>query len=160
MAIADMNPGMSPWFTVTSLVVTLLLTTSPCSGYFLTRLQPTPAASNSMIPMTLTTPSGFSACINSFSPIKMESSCRCWHSFFAPQPWLSVVEPEAQFDKDFARIIPVEAPEGSAVVEFDPPIGDLQRVQRGGDALAEVLPQRQIAGRIPGQIAAGIRLVR
>jgi len=52
------------------------------------------------------------------------------------------VEPEAHFDKDFARVIPVETSEGGAVVEFDAPVGDVQRVQRGGDSFAEVFGSR------------------
>src|SRR5271166_6754336 len=73
---------------------------------------------------------------------------------------LSVAEPIAQFDKDFARVIPVEASEGGAVVEFDAAVGNVQCAQRGGDALAEILAERQIEGGVSGEIAAGIGLVR
>ena len=42
--MAGMNPGMSPCFTVISLVATFLLTISPCRGYFFVLAQPTLAA--------------------------------------------------------------------------------------------------------------------
>ena len=41
----------------------------------------------------------------------------------------SVVEAEAQLHEDLARVIPVKASEGGAVIEFDAPVGDVQRVQ-------------------------------
>jgi hypothetical protein len=50
--MAGMNPGMSPWFTVISPVAGFLPTTSPCSGYFLVRLQPMDTVSNSMADMS------------------------------------------------------------------------------------------------------------
>src|SRR5664279_145672 len=143
--MAIMKPGMSPCFTVISLVAMFLPTTSPCSGYFLVRLQPTDTVSKSMTDVSTNR--------DFLSLILRVLSVALW-------PWRSIVEPIAKFDKNFARVIPVETSEGGAVVEFDAAVGDVQRVQRGGDALAEILAQRQIEGGVSGEIAAGIGLVR
>ena len=69
-----------------------------------------------------------------------------------------VVKAVAEFDVDFAGIVPMESAEGDAVVEFDAAVGDVQRVQRRGEAFAEIFAQRQIKRSVPRQMVAGIRL--
>ena len=72
----------------------------------------------------------------------------------------SIVEPEAHLDKDLPGIVPMETSKRGAVIEFDPPVGDVDCIQRSGDAFAEVLAERQIEGGVSGKIAAGIRRIR
>jgi hypothetical protein len=48
------------------------------------------------------------------------------------------MEAVAELDVDFARIIPVEAAEGDAVVEFDAAVGYVHGVNGSGEALADV----------------------
>src|SRR5258708_21799423 len=75
-----------------------------------------------------------------------------------PYHWFLIVEAVAKFYIDFARIVPVESAEGYAVVEFYAAIGHVHGVQRGGEALAEILAKRQIDGCRRREISAGIRL--
>src|SRR5271169_5915019 len=140
MAIADMNPGMSPWFTVISLVVSLLLTTSPCSGYFLTRLHPRDAVSKSM------TDARTSRDFVNLMFIPFLPSLR------APLPWRSVVEPVSHLHIDFARQVPVISAEGQAVIFLDAVVGYVERGQGRGEAFAEILPERKIEGGVLRQI--------
>ena len=56
----------------------------------------------------------------------------------------SIVKAVAQFDEDLARIVPVEATEGDAVVEFDAAVGDVHSVDGGGEAFAKIFAKRQI----------------
>lgn len=53
-----------------------------------------------------------------------------------------VLKPVAQFNKNLPGIIPVEPAKRDAIVEFDTSIGHVERIQRGGDALAEVFADR------------------
>src|SRR5690349_10408854 len=55
-------------------------------------------------------------------------------------PWLRdlKMEPIAEFYIDFAWSVPVESAEGDAVVEFDPAVGHIHRIQRGGKIFGEV----------------------
>src|SRR5580704_2082646 len=70
----------------------------------------------------------------------------------------SVVEAIAKFDVDFAWVVPVEAAEGDAVIEFHAAICDVYRVQGSGEALAEIFAKRKIEGGVLRQIVAGIGL--
>src|SRR5579863_6335056 len=56
----------------------------------------------------------------------------------------SVVEAVAEFNINFARVVPVESTEGDAVIEFDAAVGDVDGVERGGDALAEIFAEGKI----------------
>ena len=69
-----------------------------------------------------------------------------------------VVKAVAHFDKNLPRVVPVEAAEGHAVVEFDAAVGDIQGVQRRRNPLAEILAEREIKGGVAGQVFAGIGL--
>ena len=54
----------------------------------------------------------------------------CLHMFyFCSHMLFLVVKAVAEFDVDFAGIVPVEAAEGDAVVEFDAAVGDVYRVE-------------------------------
>src|SRR6266567_6182412 len=64
----------------------------------------------------------------------------------------------AEFDEYFARTVPVESPEGDAVVEFDAAVRYIDGVYGGGDALAEILSQSEVERGVLGQIISGIRL--
>ena len=66
----------------------------------------------------------------------------------------------AEFDVDFAGIVPVEAAEGLAVVEIDAAIGHVQRVQRRGEALPEILADREIESCVLRQVVSGIWVPR
>ena len=72
----------------------------------------------------------------------------------------SVVEAIAEFDVDFARIVPVESAESEAVVVLDAAVGYVQRGERGGESLAEVFAQREIEGGVLRQIIARDRAGR
>src|ERR1700680_4664771 len=71
-----------------------------------------------------------------------------------------VMEAVAELDVDFARIVPVEAAEGDAVVEFDATVGYVHGVYRSCEALAEIFAQSEIECRVRGQIGAGIGRAR
>jgi hypothetical protein len=60
----------------------------------------------------------------------------------------SIVEAIAKFDVEFARVVPVEAAEGEAIVILDAAIRNVQRGQRRGEAFAEILAERKI--ELPG----------
>ena len=64
----------------------------------------------------------------------------------------------AEFDIDFARIVPVEVAEGDAVVEFDASAGNVDRVHRSGKAFTEILAQSHVEPGRPRQVVSGIRL--
>ena len=64
----------------------------------------------------------------------------------------------ANFNVDFAGIVPVEAAEGDAVVEFNAAVGDVDGIERSRKALAEILAQREIESCVLRQIGTGIRL--
>ena len=68
-----------------------------------------------------------------------------------PAPVLTlVVKTIAEFDIDFARIVPVEAAEGDAVVEFDAAAGNVDRVHRSGNYRStgeELSPGRGMSDR-------------
>jgi hypothetical protein len=49
-----------------------------------------------------------------------------------------VMEAVAELDEEFARIVPVEAAEGDAVVELDTAVRYVYGVQRCGEVLAEI----------------------
>ncbi len=68
------------------------------------------------------------------------------------------MEAIAEFDVDFARVVPVESSEGNAVIEFDTAVGYVHGVQRSGKALAEIFADGKIEGGVLRQIGAGIRL--
>src|SRR4029077_9437497 len=72
----------------------------------------------------------------------------------------SIMETVAQFDIDFARVVPMETAEGLAVVEIHAAVGHVQGVQRGGNALTEVLAERQIERGVLGQMPFRIRVAR
>jgi hypothetical protein len=55
---------------------------------------------------------------------------------------LLIVEPVANLCINFSRIVPVEAAKGLTVIKLHSTIGHIQRVQRRGELLAEVLAQR------------------
>src|ERR1017187_8504339 len=68
------------------------------------------------------------------------------------------MEAIAKFYINLSRIVPVETAEGDAVVEFDAAVGEVDGVQRSGEALAEIFAERKIEGGVLRQIGAGIRL--
>src|ERR1035438_176707 len=74
-------------------------------------------------------------------------------------PNTSIMKPESHLNKNFARVVPVEAAEGLAVVEPHAAVGDIQGVERGRDALAEVFAQRKIEGGVRWQMVSGIGLI-
>ena len=51
----------------------------------------------------------------------------------------SVVKSVAKFHEDFARIVPVEAAEGDAVVEFHAAVGHVHGIHRRRESFAEIL---------------------
>ena len=57
---------------------------------------------------------------------------------------------------DFARVVPVKAAEGQAVIEDHAAIGDVKDSHRRGKSLAPIFPQRHIEGRVRRQIGIGI----
>ena len=67
------------------------------------------------------------------------------------------METVAQFDIDFAGVIPMETAEGLAVVEVHAAVGHVQGIQRCGDALAEILANRKVERGVLGQMASRIR---
>jgi hypothetical protein len=69
-----------------------------------------------------------------------------------------VVKTIAEFDIDFARIVPVGVAEGDAVVEFDASAGNVDRVHRSGKAFTEILAQSHVEPGRPRQVVSGIRL--
>jgi len=68
------------------------------------------------------------------------------------------MESKADFGIDLPRVIPVESAESLAVVEFDPTVRDIHRVERGGESLSEVLPDRKVESCVLREVVAGIRL--
>src|ERR1700723_931162 len=74
------------------------------------------------------------------------------------RPPISVVEAIAQFKVNLTRLIPVEAAEGDTIIEFDATVGDVDGAERGGEALAEILAEREIECCVLWQIVARIRL--
>ncbi len=68
------------------------------------------------------------------------------------------MEAVADFYVDFARVVPVEAAEGEAIVVLDAAIGNIQRGEGSGEALAEIFAERKIEGGVLRQIVAGIGL--
>jgi hypothetical protein len=54
----------------------------------------------------------------------------------------------------------METAEGLAVVKIDPAIGHIQRVQRCGDPLAEILAEGKIEGCVLRQVVPRIRGAR
>ena len=71
-----------------------------------------------------------------------------------------IVEPVAHLGINFSRIVPVETAKGLAVVEIDSTIRHIQRVQRCGELLAEILAQGKIEGCVLRQVVSRIRLPR
>src|SRR5712691_6031904 len=69
------------------------------------------------------------------------------------------MESVAKFDIDLARVVPMKASEGLAVVEVHAAVGHVQGIQRCGDALAEVLTDREIESCVLRQVITGIGLV-
>src|ERR1700690_2907827 len=76
-----------------------------------------------------------------------------------PSPNTSIVKPESHLNKYFARVIPVEATEGLAVVELHAAVGDIQGVERGRDAFAEVFADRKIERGVRWQMVSRIGLI-
>ncbi len=74
----------------------------------------------------------------------------------APERLASVMKPVAKLDVDFSRIVVVKSSERQAVVNQQVAIGDVERVQRNGKSLAEVLSEREINLRVAGQVSAGM----
>src|ERR1041385_1321914 len=64
----------------------------------------------------------------------------------------------AEFEVDFAGVVPVEAAEGLAVVEIDAAVGYVHEVERGGEGLPEVFAQSEVEGGVAGKMVPGIRL--
>src|SRR5579872_8822 len=77
---------------------------------------------------------------------------------FLPAAQPLVVKSIAKFHKHLSWIIPVEASEGDAVVEFDAAVGDIEGAERGGEALAEIFAQGQIESGVLREIVSGIGL--
>ena len=73
---------------------------------------------------------------------------------------LSVVEAVAKFHVDLTGVVPVETAEGLTVVEIHSPIGQIQRVQRCGELVAEILAEGKIDSCVLRQVVPGIRLSR
>jgi hypothetical protein len=69
------------------------------------------------------------------------------------------MESVAQFGINLPRVVPVETSEGLAVVEVHAAVGYVQGIQRCGDALAEVLANRNVERGVLRQMVAGIGLV-
>src|ERR1700731_1779962 len=70
----------------------------------------------------------------------------------------SIMKAIAELGINLARIVPVKAAEGHAVVEFHATVGDVQSVERNRISLAEILTQRQIKSRVLRQIISRVRL--
>src|ERR1700722_12018039 len=64
----------------------------------------------------------------------------------------------AEFDVDFAGIVPMESAESYAVVEFHAAVGDIDCVYGGGELVAEILAQSYVERCVLRQIVSGIRL--
>jgi len=96
------------------------------------------------------------------------SKCACSQQVdsyrFVEFPYLLVsaliVEPVAYFRVNFSRIVPVETAKGLAVIEIDSTIRHIQRMQRCGEFLAEILAQGKIEGCVLRQVVSRIRLCR
>lgn len=58
-----------------------------------------------------------------------------------------------QFYVNFAWIVPVEAAEGEAVIGEQVTIGNIERVQRGGETLAEILADREVESGVLRQVS-------
>ena len=71
---------------------------------------------------------------------------------------ISIVKPESKFDKQFARVIPVETAEGLAIVKIHSTVSHVQCIQRRRHALAEIFAYREIEGGVLRQMALRIRL--
>src|SRR5258708_5809593 len=108
-----MNPGMSPCFTVISPAIASFAITSPCSGYFRVRLQPTEAVSNSRIDVSKSWDFGCAIYPQVFT-LNFQANQSANR-----QKLCSIMEPEPHLAKDLPRVIPVEASKGGAVFEFD-----------------------------------------
>lgn len=87
----------------------------------------------------------------------MRQDARFRPCFGAPT---SVMKPVVQLHHHLARVVPVEATEGQAVVQFKPAIGQVESGHGGRPAFSEALAQGQIKGGVPGRIGAGIGLSR
>src|SRR5258708_16041896 len=98
-----MNPGMSLCFTVISPAIASFAITSPCSGYFRVRLQPTEAVSNSRIDVSKSWDFGCAIYPQVFT-LNFQANQSANR-----QKLCSIMEPEPHLDKDFPRFIPVEA---------------------------------------------------
>jgi hypothetical protein len=70
------------------------------------------------------------------------------------------MEPIPDLAIDLSWVIPVEATKSLAVIEFDPAVGDIQSVDRGGESLPEVLAQGKVEGGVLWEMVPGIRLSR
>src|SRR6202034_4914351 len=68
----------------------------------------------------------------------------------------SVVKAIAQFDINFARVVPVISAEGEAVVVLGAAVGDIQRSERCGETLAEILADCKIEGGVLRQIISRV----
>ncbi len=68
------------------------------------------------------------------------------------------MEPVAQLDKDFARVVPMESAKGLTIVEIHAPVDHVQSIERCGKALAEVFANREIERGVLRQMVSRIRL--
>src|SRR6266567_569763 len=68
-----------------------------------------------------------------------------------------VMETVAEFDVQFAGIVPVETAEGVAVVEFDAAIGYIDGVYGRRESFAEVLAQGHVKRGVLGQVVSRVR---
>ena len=64
----------------------------------------------------------------------------------------------AQLDGQLPRVVPVEAAEGLAVVEFHVQVGHIQGIHGCGKAFPEILAQREIKRGVARQVTFRIRL--
>src|SRR5713101_7766058 len=70
-----------------------------------------------------------------------------------------VMESITELHVNLPRVVPVESAEGLAVVEVHAPVGYVQGIHRCGEALAEILANREIEGCVLWQMASRIRLI-
>src|SRR6202451_1702726 len=67
---------------------------------------------------------------------------------------VSIMKTIAQFHVNLTRVIPVKAAKGEAIVIFHAAIGNIERGERRGNSLAEILAQRDIERRVLRQVVA------
>ena len=70
------------------------------------------------------------------------------------------MESIAELDINLPGLVPMEATEGLAVVQIHTAVSGVQRIQRRGESLAEILADREIKGCVLRQMVPRIWLSR